>query len=321
MAKKVELDDTGERLIPEFHKNNSIWGAVYGEHVVRYEATVQLAKGKIVLDIACGSGYGSALLAKTAKKVIGVDVDKQAVDYAIANYGSKNIEFLVGDATSIPLETDSVDVVVTYETIEHIEDYKKFMQEIKRVLKPDGLAIISTPNDKEFMQGNHFHIHQFELAELKTLIGNYFTEQKPYLQAEWISNIILDKQKISSEWQAPIQTTNLAPKNIERSVYFFILCSNRQITEKVEPLLALSEHWSYRETQDKIKVHEDIQNELKKQVTNLTSKVDSLNLQLNNAQTEIKNIKSSKSWKLAQKIAKVHGLTHPKAKQRSPKTK
>ena len=94
---------------------------------------------------------------------------------------------MTGSGTNIPIGNKSVDVVTTFETIEHIDDYESFIKEIKRVLKPDGLAIISTPNDLEYGEGNHFHIHEFEHKELLTLIEKYFKNTKSYFQSTWKS--------------------------------------------------------------------------------------------------------------------------------------
>src|SRR5581483_6067845 len=160
------LSDTGERMIPKKHQGKLI----YAEHITRYQAAAELAKGKVVLDIACGTGYGTKLLAQSAKKAYGVDIDPNAVKYAKENYSAKNTEYLVGDGESIPLDDGSVDLLVTFETIEHVRNYRKFLDEIIRVLKPDGLAIVSTPNDLEFAEGNHFHLHEFKLQELTGLL-------------------------------------------------------------------------------------------------------------------------------------------------------
>lgn len=239
------LDNDGERMIPEFHQGTFI----YGEHIVRYGAAKKLAKNKVVLDIACGSGYGSNLLSHEAKKVYGVDVSAKAVKYAKNKFSNTNIEFLVGDAENIPLHDNSVDLVITFETIEHIKNYRKFMAEMKRVLKDDGLAIISTPNDTEFSEGNHFHLHEFEHEELVKLISEYFKNQKEYFQGTWIYNALVDEKSFINGWQKNIETIQAAPKETNKALYFYILCSNRKIEESISPIGAISHHWSAREQQ------------------------------------------------------------------------
>lgn len=239
---KRRLKNDGERMVPAFHDNT----LVYGEHVSRYEAVLPIVKNRIVLDIASGSGYGTQMLATEAKYVYGVDISAAAVEYAKENYNSKNIEYAVGDGEDIPMPSNSVDVIVTFETIEHIKDYKKFMKEIVRVLKPDGLAIISTPNDLEFAEGNHFHLHEFVHGELLDLIKTEFKQTVEYFQASWLYSGLMAQEKLTSTWRNEVLTYNLSPKKINECTYFYVLASNRDITEKVEENGALSQHWSGR---------------------------------------------------------------------------
>src|SRR6185436_20367656 len=103
---------------------------------------------KIVLDIACGEGYGVNLLSHNSKFVFGVDIDSQVISHASTKYKQSNVKFIPGSATQIPLPDFSVDVVTSFETLEHLEDHTTMMSEIKRVLKLNGILIISTPDKK-----------------------------------------------------------------------------------------------------------------------------------------------------------------------------
>jgi len=298
---KTVLKDDGERMIPEHHKTS----LVYGEHIIRYNAARDLVKDRIVLDIACGSGYGSAVLAEGATKVYGVDIDEATVSYAKENYGRKNIEYKVGSATKIPLPDNSVDVVVTYETIEHIKNYKKFLDETKRVLKKDGLLLVSTPNDVEFIEGNHFHIHEFEYKELMDLLGSYYTNTKPWLQGDWLCSGILSPEQMNSEWEQDISITNVAPKGVEQSIYFFVLCSDRKITEEVLPLFSLSEHWSTRGDQEQKKTHYQEKEAVIRSLEIENQELVNANNELNLANQELNIIKSSRKWQLMEKVSKL----------------
>src|SRR3990167_2932557 len=160
------MQDTGERMIPEHHKGNII----YGEHMSRYLAVAGTVEGKVVLDIACGTGYGTQIIAKDAAKVYGVDISKETIEYAKENFNAPNITYKLGNASKIPLDDNSVDVVVSFETIEHVKEYEKFVDEVKRVLKDNGQFIVSTPNDDEFIDDNEFHVHEFQFTELKELV-------------------------------------------------------------------------------------------------------------------------------------------------------
>jgi 2-polyprenyl-3-methyl-5-hydroxy-6-metoxy-1,4-benzoquinol methylase len=242
MADGAALEDSGERMVPEYHKGKLI----YAEHLIRYRVVQELARDKVVLDIASGSGYGSAMLAETARRVYGIDASQDAIDYATARYGANNITFTVGDAAQIALDDGSVDMVVTFETIEHIDDYETFISEIKRVLKPNGLAVISTPNDLEFAEGNHFHLHEFERDELMELISKYFSVVDEYYQATWkyVAIDTMAAMQSTSELTRPI--LNTAPLKPEECLYFYFLCSNVPITQTIPPLSAIGEHYSDR---------------------------------------------------------------------------
>lgn len=151
-------------------------------HLDRYKFALSYTKNKVVLDIACGTGFGSKILAKNSKKVIGIDISNESITYAKQNFSLRNINFIRGDATNLKfLENKSIDVVVSFETLEHLSRYKQFLSEIKRVLKSKGILIISTPNKKYSSPNspkpiNPFHVVEFYLEEFKALISNYFSE-------------------------------------------------------------------------------------------------------------------------------------------------
>lgn len=295
------LENTGERMIPEFHKGTLI----YAEHITRYQAVEELLKNKIVLDIASGSGYGTNLMAKNAKKVYGVDVDEEAIRYAQDNFSGANIEYKIGDGEKIPLEDNSVDVVVTFETIEHILNYKKFLAEVKRVLRPDGVAIISTPNDLEFAEGNHFHLHEFVYKELVSLLNRDYKYIDPYFQATWKYVALGEAGLFQKEGNLDIKTVNYAPLNPEQYLYFYLVCSNEKITKKITPRAAIGGHYSDREYKH---IMDHIQ-ELDKNTAALTKTNDILNKLLieekrtkQNVTDELEAIKKSKTYKMKEKI-------------------
>ncbi|PZR26558.1 MAG: class I SAM-dependent methyltransferase [Azospira oryzae] len=170
-----EMSWTGERLVTSME---SAHGTV--EHLHRYAIAQKLASGKVVLDIASGEGYGSALLAQCAAKVYGVDIDESSVKHAIDKYQSKystNLQYLVGSASQIPLPDDSVDVVVSFETLEHHTLHEEMMLEVKRVLKKDGIFLISSPEKSIYAQrdpNNIYHVRELLFQEFKELIQRHF---------------------------------------------------------------------------------------------------------------------------------------------------
>jgi ubiquinone/menaquinone biosynthesis C-methylase UbiE len=164
---------TGERYVPE------IGGEIRLEHVHRYLIARELVHGKRVLDIACGEGYGSAILSTVAAHVTGVDISADVVAHASSKYARSNLVFCPGSCEAIPLNEHSVDVVVSFETIEHIHRHEEMMREIRRVLTPEGLLIISSPDRHEYSDvlgsRNQFHVRELDRGEFEQLLGSYFS--------------------------------------------------------------------------------------------------------------------------------------------------
>ena len=134
---------TGERYVPE------VEGPIALEHLHRYAVACELASGKVVLDIACGEGYGTAMLAEVAQRVIGVDNSDLVIAHATSKYQRPNLVFKIGSCGDIPLADGCLDLVVSFETIEHHAQHEEMLAEIKRVLKPTGLLLMSSPNKNE----------------------------------------------------------------------------------------------------------------------------------------------------------------------------
>jgi ubiquinone/menaquinone biosynthesis C-methylase UbiE len=186
---------TGERLETFIYNRDSI------EHLHRYAIVNNYIKDKIVLDIACGEGYGSNLMSDNAAHVYGVDIDNIIIQEAKLKYKKENLEFINGSATEIPVEDNSIDIVVSFETLEHHDKHHEMMLEIKRVLKVNGILIISTP-DKFYYSDNRKYNNPFHIKELYregfvSLLSNYFSEKQLLLQKYNNGNsIIIDEKKL-----------------------------------------------------------------------------------------------------------------------------
>lgn len=167
-----ESKSTGERLLTGYFDRFTL------EHLHRYGIASELSHGKDVLDIASGEGYGSDLLATKSKTVCGVDIDPQVVNHSRGKYCRDNLRFLVGSADAIPLTAESVDVVVSFETLEHHDRHEEMYLEIKRVLRPDGILVISTPNKKYFSDltdhRNAYHVRELYEHEFSELNRRHF---------------------------------------------------------------------------------------------------------------------------------------------------
>jgi len=170
---KPSLQWTGERLVTEVATDDMVY------HLHRYAIPLQYIAGKVVVDIASGEGYGSNLMANTAKKVYGVDISEDAVNFAAEKYKqTSNVSFHVGAVESIPLANGVADVVVSFETLEHTDKHQEMMRELKRVLKPGGIVIISSPDKANytdrFSRINPYHVKELYFEEFKALLNQHF---------------------------------------------------------------------------------------------------------------------------------------------------
>lgn len=168
-----KLEFTGERFTPECERE------IWYEHIHRYAFAAQYCEGKQVLDAACGEGYGSSMLAKTAATVIGVDIDDDAISHAQQRYADQtNLEFQTADCTELPFGADRFDLIVCFETLEHLIAQQSMMSGFRRVLKPGGMLILSSPDKAEYSdkQGfqNEFHVKELYRDELQNLISKDF---------------------------------------------------------------------------------------------------------------------------------------------------
>lgn len=181
MTKRNEkMEFTGERFLPECVREMAY------EHWHRYAWAVDMIRDKEVLDAACGEGYGSDLLARTARSVIGVDVDQTSIEHAKNRYVAPNLEFRQADVRSLPIESSSIDVVVSFETIEHVADHDDLLVEFKRVLRPDGFLVLSSPDKASYSDqtgyNNPFHVRELYRKELEALLTRHFRSHQLFSQ-------------------------------------------------------------------------------------------------------------------------------------------
>lgn len=163
---------TGERMV------TGQTGPIEAEHYHRYFLARELSRAKDVLDVASGEGYGSAFLAQTARSVVGIDIDPASVEHAAREYRSANLRYTEGEATKLPLDDHSVDVVVSFETIEHLADQCAFLAEVKRLLRPGGFLIVSTPDMNVYSgpgtEANPYHVRELTEPEFRETLARAF---------------------------------------------------------------------------------------------------------------------------------------------------
>lgn len=175
------LDFTGERFTPECVRE------IWYEHWHRYAFAMPLARGKRVLDAACGEGYGSDLLASVASEVTGVDISRQAIEHAQSSYaGRSNLEFRQLDAANLDFPDGHFDVIVSFETLEHLQAHEELVSGFARVLAADGVLLISSPDKHTYSEvsgfQNEFHVRELYRDELLGLLSPHFPQIRLYGQ-------------------------------------------------------------------------------------------------------------------------------------------
>lgn len=150
-------------------------------HKERYYFAANYVSGKIVADIACGTGYGTEVLKihGKAERVIGVDIDTQAIEYAILKYKSPEVNFICASGIETGLDEASIDIVVSFETIEHVPDDKELLKEFIRILKPGGILICSTPNNWPLTA---FHVRNYDRKSFEEILSIGFKDITLYNQ-------------------------------------------------------------------------------------------------------------------------------------------
>jgi 2-polyprenyl-3-methyl-5-hydroxy-6-metoxy-1,4-benzoquinol methylase len=172
-ADKMDFD--GERFV------SGVPGEIAHEHYLRYLFAMQFCVGKAVLDIGSGEGYGSSILGQVAAKVNGTDLLAEAVDFARQHYGTESVIFSQGDLRDIPHPDAAFDVVVSFETLEHVTEHERFVAEIKRVLRPGGLLVMSSPDRDVYLRGlqpNPFHRRELNRNEFSALLAQFFAHYR-----------------------------------------------------------------------------------------------------------------------------------------------
>jgi ubiquinone/menaquinone biosynthesis C-methylase UbiE len=231
----MEMVFTGERYVP------TVQGRIRYEHLHRYALALEFVQGKSVLDIASGEGYGSAYLSKFANSVIGVDIDRECVNFSRNKYGDiANLEFVVGSCDAIPLSSESLDIVTSFETLEHHDKHDEMMREIKRVLKPGGVLVISAPNRLTYSENpqsasanpnNQFHVKEPYEYQFVSLLSRYFKNVKLYGQRLAIGSFVfpLSPNNLPSTISSYTSKQDGLTRefcSLQEPIYFVAVCSD-----------------------------------------------------------------------------------------------
>ncbi|MCI2105456.1 MAG: glycosyltransferase [Intestinimonas sp.] len=224
---------TGERFIP-----GQTDVELEIEHMNRYQFACQFVTGKRVLDAACGAGYGSALLAKAAKFVDGIDLSDETIAYAQENYGGPNTCFQTASVAKLPFEDGSFDVVVSFETLEHVDEAVQlaFLREIQRVLTLEGVLVMSTPNHLVYAKRgpNTFHVKELEYGEFRDLLGLAFPFVRMFSQETEVCDAIVDGETGCAEAEGG--------STGENAEYLIAVCARQDLGSISTRVIVRSDH-------------------------------------------------------------------------------
>lgn len=245
-----QLGFTGERFLP------GASGEIWYEHWHRYHFAAKLIAGDEVLDVACGAGYGSALLAQRARHVVGADISATTIEHARNRYATvPNLEFRQADCAALPFTDASFDTVVSFETIEHIDAQMQFLDEVRRVLRPDGVFILSSPNKLEYSDrrnfANPYHLRELYREGLAALLTPRFGHSLWFGQRMSFFSVIWPEQGAGEGevFEVAEASAEIASPGHARPLYFIVAASRSQETiDSVAPRLSVfadRDEWVY----------------------------------------------------------------------------
>ena len=186
-------DGISERFVADRDRGRLI----EAEHLARYHWAAPAAAGAAVLDAGCGTGYGAAILAAAgAREVVGIDLAADVLT-AAAPALPDSVTLQAGDLHDLPFDDDRFDLVVCFEAIEHLRNPMTALDELRRVLAPDGSLLISSPNRLVYPAGNPHHVHEFAPAEFETALADRFAHVRLLRQSTYLTAAILGDDTVS----------------------------------------------------------------------------------------------------------------------------
>jgi SAM-dependent methyltransferase len=198
-----------------------------------------------VLDAACGEGYGSALLAQSAAHVVGVDLGAEAISHARSRYQAPNLTYVQGSVTALPLRAASVDLIVSFETIEHLAAQAAMLAEFRRVLAADGVLVLSSPNRPVYNEDgaveNEFHVRELDRVELAALLDAHFPHQAWHAQRVAAHSLVWREQATEGDVGFDVLADGLPGRRAEPAppMYFVVACSAAKAALPALPAISL----------------------------------------------------------------------------------
>src|SRR5215213_7304835 len=190
----AELSNRVDRVPERFDPVSMRGTLVEAEHLARYGWAATLVSGRRVLDAGCGLGYGARMLARSgAKSVVGVDI-AEAVVHAAGETAGPDVDLQVGDVRALPFPDASFDAVVCFEVIEHVEERSETLAELRRVLAPGGIVLVSSPNRDVYVPGNPPPVFEPRPDEPGAEPPRHFAKVALFRQHDWIASAVFDDE-------------------------------------------------------------------------------------------------------------------------------
>jgi SAM-dependent methyltransferase len=205
---------------------------LWNEHWSRYLFAARLCRGKRVLDMGSGTGYGAALLAETAATVTGLDISNEAVRHASENYARANLSFVQARCDRTGLSDADFDLITAFEVIEHLSHWKSMLQEVRRLLAPGGQFVVSTPNKSYYAEArrlhgpNPFHHHEFEFDEFRGALSELFPSVSLFVQNH-SDAILFQPVDLGSSVEVRLESSAAQPQTAN---FFLAVCALRPQT-------------------------------------------------------------------------------------------
>lgn len=244
------MEFTGERLVPTVKGYDDL----FLEHVSRYMFASSIVGGKTVLDMGCGCGYGSYHLARSgAASVLGIDLSEEAIEYCRNNYTHEGLVYKTHNILDTGLEDESFDTIVSFEVFEHVDSPERLLSEVKRLLKPEGVFVVSTPNVRTYVAGgengdNIYHVKEYTPEEFQGFLAGefpriYYYSQShaggqaivPAMEANGVTGIEagvrLVRSPVGSTWGESVPMA----ASLEKCAYMIALCRPEKSNEMTIP--------------------------------------------------------------------------------------
>lgn len=287
------------------------------DHFTRYRLAERYVEGKEVIDMGCGTGDGTHRLAGTARSVLGVDISEGAVAYASSHYQAPNLRYEVGNVTDLPYEDESFEAAVSFNTIEHLEDPERLVLQAKRLLKSDGVFVVSTPNKQTYSidrnRMNPHHVSEMYPQEFRELLERNFEHVQIYRQGALAGSVIApDPEELPEDGRVALESAQFSlpdpafGRGFPETLYMVAVCTNGEAPEPLRgPFLILDrDRHIYEMHEDLLHYQQMYSNYLMSplEIKQMNKLLQEANDQVEMVRREMSDLQSTRGWRIARSI-------------------